>query len=133
MSTALIFEIQSFIIMSLMAIGLIFRKKRNLHIKLMSSAMIWDVILILQIELNRSAILKASKAMSNAMMLNIHVSFAVSTVLFYAAMVYTGRKFLSGDNSIRPLHKKLGWTTFALRVLTFITSFWAVAPQVIAP
>lgn len=95
----------------------------------MATSIIWDILLILQIELNRGAIIKASKAMTNQMMLNIHVSFAVLTVLFYGAMVYTGRKFLKGENEIRPLHKKLGWTTLSLRILTFITSFWAVTPS----
>jgi hypothetical protein len=122
-------QIQSLAIVVLMLVGIYFRRQRKRHIKIMSFAMIWDVILILQIELSRSAILKASEAVKNTMLLNIHVSFAVSTVIFYAFMVYTGRKLLNGDNSIRPRHKMLGWTTLFLRILTFITSFWAVAPK----
>ena len=122
-------QIQSLAIVVLMLVGIYFRRQRKRHIKIMSLAMIWDVILILQIELSRSAILKASEAVKNTMLLNIHVSFAVSTVIFYAFMVYTGRKLLNGDNSIRPRHKMLGWTTLFLRILTFITSFWAVAPK----
>lgn len=129
MSTATLFQIQSFLILTTMTLGVYLRKKRSVHIKLMGTAIVWDILLILQIELTRSAIVKASKAMTNAMMLNVHVSLAVLTVLFYFAMIYTGRKFLKGDNSIRPLHKKLGWTTWSLRILTFITSFWAVSPQ----
>lgn len=122
-------QIQSLAIVVLMLVGIYFRRQRKRHIKIMSFAMIWDVILILQIELSRSAILKASQAVKNTMLLNIHVSIAVSTVIFYAFMVYTGRKLLNGDNSIRPRHKMLGWTTLFLRILTFITSFWAVAPK----
>ena len=129
MSTATIFQIQSFLILSTMTLGVYLRKKRSVHIKLMATAIIWDILLILQIELTRSAIIKASKAMTNTMMLNVHVSLAVLTVLFYLAMIYTGRKFLKGDNSLRPLHKKLGWTTWCLRILTFATSFWAVSAQ----
>ncbi|MCF8059537.1 MAG: hypothetical protein K9K67_09590 [Bacteriovoracaceae bacterium] len=129
MTTAAIFQIQSFLILSTMTLGVYLRKKRSVHIKLMATTIIWDILLILQIELGRGAIIKASKAVTNAMLLNIHVSIAVCTVLFYGGMIYTGRKLLSGDNSIRPLHKKLGWTTFSLRILTFVTSFWAVTPQ----
>lgn len=92
--------------------------------------MIWDIILILQIELSRSAILKASKALSNTMALNIHVSIAVATVLLYGIMVYTGRAMMDGKNEFRKRHRILGYTTFAMRILTFITSFWAVAPKV---
>lgn len=127
MSTALIFQIQSFLILSTQCLGVYFRRKRSVHIKLMATSIIWDILLILQIELTRGAIAKASNAMTNKVLLNIHVGLAVSTVLMYFAMIYTGRKFLKGENQIRPLHKKLGWTTLTLRILTFITSFWAVA------
>jgi Na+/H+ antiporter NhaD/arsenite permease-like protein len=120
---------QSFCIVLIMLVGIIFRRRRQLHVKIMSVAMIWDVILILQIELSRSAILKASNAMSNALALNIHVSIAVSTVILYAFMIYTGRKLLKGETQIRPIHKRLGWTTFTMRILTFVTSFWAVMPK----
>lgn len=126
-TTAIIFQIQSFLILSLILIGVYFRKHRKTHIKFMLTAIIWDILLILQIELNRNAIAKASKAVSNTMILNIHVSLAVLTVLFYFAMLYTGKKFIGGDSSIRPLHRKLGWTTVALRILTFATSFFAVS------
>lgn len=129
MSTAVIFQIQSFLILSLMTIGIYLRKKRSAHIKVMLTTIVWDILLVLQIELNRGAILKASKAVSNAMILNIHVSIAVLTVIFYFAMLYTGRKMLQGEMRFRPLHKKLGWSAWTLRILTFATSFWAVTPQ----
>jgi hypothetical protein len=120
---------QSLCILLLMVAGVVVRRRRQLHIRIMSIAMIWDVILILQIELSRSAILKATHAVTNPLILNIHISIAVSTVILYGFMVYTGRKLLSGQNSIRPRHRILGWTTLSMRILTFITSFWAVVPK----
>jgi hypothetical protein len=122
-------QVQSLCIVLIMMVGIYFRRKRQWHVKIMALAMIWDVILILQIELSRSAILKASKAMTNAVALNIHVSIAVSTVVLYGFMIYTGRKLLSGEASYKSRHRKLGWTTFIMRLLTFITSFWAVIPK----
>lgn len=122
-------QLQSLCIVLLMIVGIYFRRERRLHVRIMSFAMIWDVILILQIELSRSAILKASNAVSNALALNVHVSIAVSTVLLYGFMVYTGRALLSGKNEVRQKHKVLGYLTFIMRVLTFVTSFWAVAPK----
>lgn len=122
-------QIQSLCIVLLIVAGVVVRRRRQLHVKIMSVAMIWDIILILQIELSRSAILKATHALSNPLILNIHISIAVSTVILYGFMVYTGRKLLRGDNSIRPRHKILGWTTLSMRILTFITSFWAVIPK----
>ena len=120
---------QSLSILILMEIGIILRRRRKTHVRIMSVAMIWDVILILQIELSRSAILKATKAVTNPMILNIHVSIAVTTVLLYGCMIYTGRKLLAGNNEIKKKHRNLGYLTFFMRVLTFITSFWAVIPK----
>lgn len=120
---------QSLIIVFLMIVGIYYRKNRSRHVKIMSLTMIWDILLILQIELSRSAIIKASRALENTMLLNIHVTIAVTTVVFYGLMVFTGRKLLSGDNSFRSQHRVLGWSTLFLRVLTFVTSFWAVAPK----
>ena len=122
-------QTQSLCIVLLMVAGIFQRKRRKLHVKIMSTAMIWDVLLILQIELSRSAILKASKAISNPMALNIHVGIAISTVVLYAFMIYTGRKLLVGQEYIRPKHRMLGYATFFMRLLTFITSFWAVLPK----
>jgi len=127
---AWLMQTQSLCIVLLMLAGILVRRNRKLHIKIMSFAMIWDIILILQIELSRSAILKASKAVANPMILNIHVGIAVSTVVLYGFMVYTGRALLSGRTDIRQKHKILGYSTFIMRILTFVTSFWAVSPKV---
>jgi hypothetical protein len=122
-------QMQSLSIVILMAAGIAVHKQRKLHVRLMSLSMVWDVLLILQIELSRSAILKASKAMTNPLALNVHVSIAVATVIMYGLMIFTGRKVLSGQYEMRARHKSLGYTTMALRILTFITSFWAVLPK----
>jgi hypothetical protein len=112
----------------MMVLGIYWRRNRIRHVRTMSVAMIWDVILILQIELSRSAILKASKALNNPIALNVHVSIAVTTVILYGIMIYTGRKLLRGE-PIRKTHRTLGYVTFFMRVLTFATSFLAVAPK----
>ena len=126
MTSALIFQIQSIIIYSLMVYGITKRRNRKIHVPVMSAVLIWDLLLILQIELGREAVAKAAKAMANPMLLNIHVTFAVLSVVFYVLLVFTGRKLLKGDNSIKPKHKIFGWTAFVLRTLTLITSFFAV-------
>lgn len=129
MSSAMIFQIQSFLIMSIMIYGALIHKKRDLHVKVMSFSMIWDVLLILQIELSRSAINKAVQITTSTTLLKIHLFFAISSVLLYIAMVISGRKLLAGDHSIRQKHKNLGRLTLLFRVLTFATSFFAVSPQ----
>ena len=126
MTTAIIFQIQSFLILSLILVGVYYRSFRAKHVKIMASAITWDLLLILQIQVNRQAIQKAAKAIENPMMLNIHVSIAVLTVLIYFALIYTGRKLLKGQSNIRPKHKLLGWSAVVMRTLTFVTSFFAV-------
>jgi pyrimidine operon attenuation protein/uracil phosphoribosyltransferase len=125
MNTTLLFQIQSALILGLMLFGIYIKRQKKLHVRTMSAAMIWDILLILQIELSRSAIKTASTTADNTVMLNIHVSIAITTVLLYGAMVYTGRSLLNGNNQIRAKHRLLGFTTVTMRVLTFITSFWA--------
>lgn len=129
MTSAVVFQVQSFLIYSLMVFGISKRKNRKIHVPTMSIVLIWDVALILQIELGRDAVAKASKALVNPMILNVHVTFAVLSVIFYVLLVFTGRKLLKGDQSMRPRHRLFGWTAFALRTLTLITSFFAVIPK----
>lgn len=120
---------QSLIIVVMMIIGIVVHRRRSLHVKIMSSVIIWDILLILQVELGRKAIMKASQAMTNPALLNIHVSIAVSTVLLYIVMVITGRKVLAGHSELLPQHKRIGYITFVMRLLTFATSFFAVVPD----
>lgn len=127
MSSGVIFQIQSFLIMSLMILGIYLRHDRKKHVKIMSSAIAWDILLILQIELSRGAIKKASNVMTNPLLLKIHLFFAIGSVVLYVLMVLSGRKLLSGDNSVRQKHKLLGRTTLFFRIMTFITSFWAAS------
>ena len=122
MST-IIFQTQSVIIVGLLLYGVYHRKNRFKHVKIMKTAIIWDLLLVAQIELTRSAILKASKVVENPMILNIHVSLAVGTVLLYGFVFCTGTKLKNGNNDVRKLHKTLGLTTLTTRILTLITSF----------
>ncbi len=93
----------------------------------MATAIIWDVLLVLQIELTRHAILTATKFQTNALLLNIHLVVAISTFLLYFVQVKTGVDLLKGKESKRQSHKILGFTLIILRTLTFITSFFATS------
>lgn len=126
MSSAVIFQIQSILIFSLMTFGIMKRKNRKVHVPVMYSVILWDIILILQIELSRNAVIKASKVVTNTAILNIHVTFAVLSVVFYVLLLVTGRKLLKGQVAIRPKHKLFGLTAYTLRLLTLITSFFTV-------
>lgn len=130
MTSALFFQLQSIIIYGLMILGISKRKNRRHHVPLMAAVIIWDVILIIQIELTRGAIEKASKIPVNPFLLNIHVTFAVLSVVFYGLLVWTGKKLLNADNSVRKRHRVFGWSAFTLRTLTLLTSFFVAAPKI---
>ena len=125
----MLMQVQSLSIVLLLILGIVFKRNLKLHVRTMSLAISWDILLILQIELSRSAILKATKAASNPIALNIHVTIAVITVIFYAIMIFTGRKLLKKEIKFKPRHRLFGYSTLILRVLTLVTSFWAVTPK----
>lgn len=120
--SSIIFQIQSFLVVGLIFYGLYHRKNRYKHIKIMKLAIIWDLLLVAQIELTRGAVEKASKVFSNPLLLNIHVTLAVSTVVLYLLVFLAGRKLERGEESIRKVHKFLGILTVLTRVSTLITS-----------
>jgi chromate transport protein ChrA len=123
-TSSIIFQVQSAIILGLLYFGASKAKKnRDLHVKIMTGAIIWDLLLVLQIELTRKAIKTATKAVTNPALLNFHIAIAVTVVVLYGFMYFYGRKILKGDNSKRKMHKILGIVTLLLRTSTFITSF----------
>lgn len=89
----------------------------------MKGAILWDLALILQIELTRSAIAKAVKTHENSFILNFHVSIAVLTVLLYGLLFITGRQMLNNHYQNRPKHKFIGILTIILRTSTYLTSY----------
>lgn len=121
--SSVFFQIQSTIIILLIYFGIYRRRNRQIHIKIMISAIILDILLILQIELTRKAIATALKPATNSLILNIHITIAVITVILYGLVIFTGRKLLNGENEIRGKHKFLGTSTVTLRTLTYITSY----------
>ena len=124
--SAIVFQIQSTLILAILLYGVSLAKRNNKkHIRIMSLAMIWDIILILQIELNRHAVEKVISVSDNTISLYIHVFLAVTTVILYGAMTYLGRSVVAGKRHLIPLHKKLGFITLTFRILTYITSFIA--------
>ena len=120
--SSVIFQVQSFLIVGLLLYGVYLRKVRFKHVKIMKLAMAWDLLLVLQIELSRGAIAKASEAITNPLLLNIHVALAVSTVVLYLPVFIYGNKLYKGEEKYRKRHKALALTALTLRILTLITS-----------
>lgn len=124
--SSIIFQVQSIIVVGLLLFGLYHKRNKFKHVKIMKLAIIWDLLLVAQIELNRGAILKASNAVSNSMILNIHVFLAVSTVLLYIPTFYLGNKLDKGKTDKRKMHKICAFAALTCRILTLITSYLVV-------
>lgn len=130
--TTLVFQIQSILIVALMVYGVLNAKKNRLvHRKIMIAAMIWDLILILQIELTRSAIAKAASVLDkpHQMLFYIHLFFAISTVLLYPLAAYSGQQLIKNNSSLSAKHKNIGRVILFFRISTLFTSYFVVAAR----
>jgi len=128
MNSSVFFQIQNFLVLMVLYVGVFYRKRPSKHVPIMLAGIGWDLLLVLQIELTRHAINKASHALTNPIILNIHVSLAVSTVLLYFVVLYLGFNLRKGKEHLRKKHKFFGLVTLMLRSSTFITSFLVVHP-----
>ncbi len=122
MNTSVFFQLQSILIIALIFFGISKRKQKFTHMKIMKSAILWDLLLVAQIEFSRGAIAKASKMITNPALLNIHVFLAVSTIVFYFFTYYFGNKLAGGNESIRMKHKIFAGLSLIFRLSTFVTS-----------
>ncbi len=121
-SFALLF--QSFCILTIIFIGLIFRKKRKLHIPIMLTAIIWDIILVIEIEVFRSATDKAIKFATNSTLLNVHIIFATLTIILYFVIISTGLLVIYYKISLIKTHRIIGIMAVIMRILVLITSIF---------
>lgn len=130
---SIFFQIQSALVVGLMLAGVYFRKRVVKHMRFMKLAIFIDFVLILQIELNRHVIFTAAKVLENRWILNIHVFLAVSTVLTYFFILYSGPKLWKSiknpsksRQTLKKWHLGFGWSCLFLRVATFFTSFFVM-------
>jgi len=108
----------------LFILGLIFRKTRRFHVRLMATGMILDVSLVLILELGRSAI---DTALSGKLSLvqHSHIAFSTFAVVFYIPTFIYGLKRLKGSKvpAHRVWHIRMALTAFTFRSLGFVTMF----------
>lgn len=125
MTHSVALQAQSFLALALMYAGVRLRRRRRVHVPVMAVTIVFDLLIILQIEVARSAVDTAARAASNSAMLNVHVALSVLYVLLLGPVVFYGRRLLRGDGAARAVHRPLAAAAVALRTLVFATSFWA--------
>ena len=123
-----LFQLESTAIILVLGFGIYHRRNKKRHVQLMVTGIIWDLLLVVQVEVAREVVVVATKVGSNTLATNIHIGIAIATVVFYVLVILSGKSLYQGNLSLRNRHKFLGWTTFLLRILTFATSFTATSP-----
>lgn len=127
MFMTIFFQFQSFCIFSLMIYGVSVSRKRKWHIKIMTASMIWDLLLILQLQYEREAVQGAIRSFTVFNYpLWIHLFFACCSLILYIVMISLGRSLLGGKREILKQHRFFGWVTLSFRFLTFVTSFFVI-------
>lgn len=98
------------------------KKNRNLHVKIMSTVIVFDTLLVLFLVIHQRALGKIGADMNP--ILFIHIPFALLTLVGYGFAVRAGRRLLRGDMAAR---SAMIWTDRFLvpvRILNFVTSLW---------
>jgi hypothetical protein len=112
----------SSLVVVLLAVGLWFRHRRpGLHLRLMISAFVVDLLLVLYIEISRHAVERVLARVSP--LLWFHAGVSVGVLLCYVAMILLGRGVLAGQGESRKWHFAVGMTFVALRSLNYVTSY----------
>lgn len=130
-------HIVSTMVLLILLTGVYFRRRREIHTKLMTSAFVIDLALVLYIELTRHAVGTVTTQVRP--LLWFHAAISTSVLVLYVVMIVLGRKMLAGaeqsmasgagslnvgiTGQTRTLHRNLGMTFLALRVVSYVTAF----------
>ena len=106
-------------------LGFIEKKKRNFHMSLMLTGIVTDIMLVLILEVTRSAIGTATGDPLSGIQYT-HIIVSLLAVVLYIPIVFHGY-FLVGkpENkaALRARHMKMGISAFALRTIGWFTMF----------
>jgi hypothetical protein len=117
-------QIYSGIVLAMIFVGFAFRRKRRIHIPIMVMSFVLDLTSVLYLELARDVIFKAYDTVSKGVM-QIHLFFAVVTLVGYGIAMYTGRKIAKGA-PVSALHRINAFCFLTARAGVFVTSFWVL-------
>jgi hypothetical protein len=112
----------STLVLVIVAVGFWLRRRRNaIHIRLMISAFLIDLCLLVYIEYSRQAVQKV--VASTRPVVWFHATVSVVVLLCYVSMIHLGRGVLAGNPTARKRHQRLGIVFVILRSLNYITSY----------
>jgi hypothetical protein len=112
----------STLVLVIIGVGFWLRRRQNpIHVRLMISAFLIDLCLLLYIEHSRHAVQKV--AASARPLVWFHAAVSIVVLLCYVLMIQLGRGVLAGDPRARNRHRTLGVVFVVLRSLNYMTSY----------
>lgn len=111
----------STIVIVALAVGLSLRHRREIHPKIMFSAFVADLLLVLYIEFTAGAVERVISEVSP--LLWFHATVSTATLVLYVWLIVLGRQLLNGREVKRALHRKLAITFCVLRSVNYVTSY----------
>ncbi len=112
-------------VLCLLYTGVAFHRKKRIHVPIMITSFVLDMSAILYLELNRGVLAKVLEKSGTEHVLQIHLTFAVLTLLGYGVAFYTGSRLLKGI-PIKRFHKINAMVFLISRTGVFITSFFVI-------
>ena len=106
----------------ILCMGVVLRRNRKLHPYFMMTGAGLDILLVLVLELQRSAIATAVGGKLNLAQMG-HIGFSLLAVLCYIPAILYGRSALEMSQNQTQTHRIWGRTAFALRTLGFFLMF----------
>ncbi len=113
----------STLVLVLLAAGIYLRKRNNTwHWRMMISAFVVDVALVLYIEVKLHAVETVVAEISPFIWFHATVSTAV--LALYLVMFALGRKLITGQNALLLTHRNVAFAFCFCRVTNYVTSFY---------
>ncbi len=118
----MLFLFSSFVL-TILIVGYLFRRRRQLHITLMSTAFALDVGLVLWIEIQRHAVEQLVMQQVTPFVW-FHASVSLIVLLLYGVLIFLGINILKNNPWAWTWHKRVAVAFALCRCTNYITSFW---------
>lgn len=107
----------------LLAVGIYYRHKKNVHLPIMITAFLIDLSLVLYLELARHVVETLPDRPMNTM-LTVHIMLSTAALALYLVQFYTGIQNARGNKS--EWHRKVPFAFITARFGGFVTSLLMV-------
>jgi uncharacterized membrane protein YozB (DUF420 family) len=113
-------KLLSALVCLVLVIGVLYRRRKRIHVPLMLTAMAIDVGMVLYLEIRRGVVESIPKRPMTPL-LAVHVTISVLVLILYGVQVVTGYRNAKGRRS--SWHPQIAALLLPLRFANLITSF----------